>query len=94
MKARLIAALLVGAVLGFGMTVLAKPPEAKAQKEAAPIKMQPHEYEFKVTRFPYNSTDAEKQMTELAAKRWEYVGVIFSGDHGSASLIAFRRPKK
>ena len=95
MNAKLVTVLVGGVLLGLGTAFLVKPPEAKAQKERVGANAQAVSYEFKVTVFAYSAPDAEKKLTELAADRWEYLGVINGGGtRGGQSLIAFRRPKR
>ena len=66
---------------------------AQAQQE------NPAKWEYKVVTFQFNNdTDATKQMNELAAERWEYIGLKFSGSPRVRGLfldaVAFKRLKK
>ena len=93
MNAKFVAALLVGALLGFGAASLVKTPEAHAQRqEAAPVPNGPT-LEFKVLTFTDNA-EAEKELAKLAADRWQYVGLINTvggGPGGNSSMVAFKR---
>jgi hypothetical protein len=106
MTAKLLGVLLVGVLIGFGMTFLAKQPEAQAQKQEKPaadklqeFRFKPRQWEFKVVAFP--GTDAalgkaESELTKLAADGWEYVGLVNTPLSGlrADSWVAFKRPKK
>ncbi len=92
MKAKLIAALLAGVVLGFGAAFLGRQPEAQAQGPGGRRVV----WEFKVATFP-DFEQSGAQLAQLSADGWEYVGLInatYGNSNAGPSMVAFRRPKR
>lgn len=92
MKAKLIAALLAGGMLGFGAAVLVRQPEAQAQGPGGRRVV----WEFKVDTFT-NFDQSGAQLAQLSADGWEYVGLVnatYGNSNAGPSMIAFRRPKR
>lgn len=95
MKGQLAVALMVGLVLGLALPAFVSQHEAQGQRvEKAPT---PAQWEYKVVALTRGS-DHAKQLNELAADGWEYVGLLVN--HSGTGLavtvgdVAFRRPKK
>ena len=92
MKAKWIAALLAGAVLGFATALLVRQPEAQAQGQGR----RPVVWEFKVATFA-DFEQSGAQIAQLSADGWEYVGLInatYANSNAGPSMVAFRRPKR
>lgn len=93
MNGKILAALAIGLVIGFFVTLVARQPEAHGQEKA---KAQ-QQWEYRVVFASGNrndDADAQKLTTEfntLAADGWEYVSPVVTQPR--YSLVLFKRCK-
>jgi hypothetical protein len=89
MNGKLVVTFLAGLVVG--LVVAFAGWHSQAQAQPAP---QNQQWEYKLVFMGVSLTerDLTETMNALGAERWDYSGVLRSGDRGS--LFSFKRPKK
>jgi hypothetical protein len=90
MNGKVVLVLAAGLVLGCAITFWGRPPAAEGQAPEKAAK-----YEYTVVEFRSRDTDDHtRQLTELAANGWEYVGPVNADTANLRTFVAFKRPKK
>lgn len=91
MNWKLAGMLLVGLVLGFATSFVARQPEVQGQE-----KVKPQQCEYQLILVPGGELGDAKEFTNrfniLAADGWEYVGPAVTQPR--YCLVLFKRPKK
>jgi hypothetical protein len=101
MKAKWVAALVVGVAIGVALLSVLPRPEAQARQPDSQDKATKWEYRamwFSGGGAETNPNDAAKDlgtgMTKLAADGWEFVIATVSSGGYNGSYLLFRRPRK